>query len=149
VVGRTIQAFGRVILAPMSRERARSYADRLPPLLPRAEPDISHLDDDMADLLYPGRRPRPFRMGISFEAFTGDASAVALARRSSVYRETEDRGARIHHAEFDAREARVLRDLFDLVGQRPGTEVTVDRKKPPYARELWLPLFWIFVGAEG
>ena len=33
----------------MSRERARSYADRLPPLVPRAEADISHLDDDMAD----------------------------------------------------------------------------------------------------
>ncbi|HEY6547267.1 MAG TPA: hypothetical protein VI589_05150 [Vicinamibacteria bacterium] len=133
----------------MSRERARSYADRLPPLLPKAETDITHLDDDMADLLYPGRRPRPFRIGLAFEAFSGDAPAVEIARRSSSYRETQEPGGRVHHAEFDAREARAARDLFDLVGQRAGTEVTVDRRKPPYARELWLPLFWIFVGAQG
>ena len=134
----------------MSRERAQSYADRLPPLVPKAETDISHLGDEMADLLYPGRRPRPFRMGLSFEAFAGPqgARAAELARRSPVYRESAEDGLLIHHAEFAAREARVLRDLFDLVGQRPGTEVTVDRKKPPYARELWLPLFWIFVGGE-
>jgi hypothetical protein len=134
----------------MSRERALSYADRLPPLVPKAETDISHLDDEMADLLYPARRPRPFRMGVSFDAFLGPLGerAVALARRSALYRESEALGQKIHHAEFDAGEARILRDLFDLVGQRPGTEVTVDRKKPPYARELWLPLFWIFVGGE-
>ena len=134
----------------MSRERAPSYADRLPPLVPKAETDISHLGDEMADLLYPGRRPRPFRMGVSFEAFAGPegARAVELARRSALYRETEPDGLVVHHAEFDAKEARLLRDLFDLVGQRPGTEVTVDLKKPPYARELWLPLFWIFVGGE-
>ena len=134
----------------MSRERAPSYADRLPLLVPKAETDISHLGDEMADLLYPGQRPRPFRMGVSFEAFPGPeaARAVALARRSPVYRETTRDGLAVHQAEFDATQARLLRDLFDLVGQRAGTEVTVDRKKPPYARELWLPLFWIFVGGE-
>lgn len=133
----------------MSPKRALRYADRLPPLVPKAEADISHLSDDMADLLYPGRRPRPFRMGISFEGFAGDERAVALARRSPVYREEEEDGRRLHHAEFDVAGARILRELYDLVGQRPGTEVTVDRKRPPYARELWLPLFWIFVSAEG
>jgi hypothetical protein len=139
-----------VILPPMSRERAQSYADRLPPLVPRAEADISHLSDEMADILYPGRRPRPFRLGVSFEAFSGGEydRAVAIARRSPVYRESQGRDGVVHHAEFGASDARSLRDLFDLVGERPGTEVTVDRKKPPYARELWLPLFWIFVGGE-
>jgi hypothetical protein len=133
----------------MSAPRALSYADRLPPLVPKAEADISHLSDEMADLLYPGRRPRPFRMGVSFEGFPGDERAVALARRSPVYRETEENGRRLHQAEFDVTGAGHLRELYDLVGQRPGTEVTVDRKRPPYARELWLPLFWIFVRAEG
>ncbi len=42
----------------------------------------------------------------------------------------------------------MLRDLFDLVGQRPGTEVLVDGKRVPYAHEIWLPLMWIFVGGE-
>ncbi len=34
------------------------------------------------------------------------------------------------------------------MGHRPGTEVLVDGKQVPYARELWLPLFWLFV-SEG
>ena len=43
---------------------------------------------------------------------------------------------------FETRAARVLRDLFIIVGGRPGTEVLVDGKRVPYASELWLPLFW-------
>ena len=31
---------------------------------------------------------------------------------------------------------------------RSGHEVTVDGRKVPYARELWLPLFWIFRKGE-
>jgi hypothetical protein len=54
----------------------------------------------------------------------------------------------VHHAAFITSEAGALRELFRLVGHRPGTEVLVDGKRVPYARELWLPLFWIFVGAE-
>jgi hypothetical protein len=133
----------------MARERAKSFADRLPPLVPREEPDIAHLSDELADVLYPGRRPRPFRMGICFDAFEGPeyARAVALARRSAVYRETSE-GGLVHHAAFEAEAAKTLRDLFDIVGGHPGTEVLVDGKRAPYARELWLPLFWIFVAGE-
>jgi hypothetical protein len=135
----------------MSSVRAQSYADRLPPLVPKEETNIDHLSDEMADILYPGRRPRPFRVGLSFDAFEGPgyATAVDLARRSSVYEETSSGDGPRHHAAFDASSARVLRDLFDLVGQRPGTEVRVDGKRVPYGHELWLPLMWIFVGAEG
>ena len=135
----------------MSRERARSYADRLPPLVPEAEADISHLADEMADLLYPGRRPRPFRMGVAFDAFDG---RTARARSSwpgarAVYRETEEGGPRVHHAEFDCgRRPGPCATSSTSWASAPGTEVTVDGKKPPYARELWLPLFWIFVGGE-
>jgi hypothetical protein len=134
----------------MARERAKTFADRLPPLVPKEEPDIAHLSDEMADILYPGRRPRPFRMGVSFDAFEGPeyARALLLARRSAVYRETRDQGGLVHHAAFEAEAAKTLRDLFDIVGPRPGTEVLVDGKKAPYARELWLPLFWVFVAGE-
>ena len=59
-----------------------------------------------------------------------------------------DEDALVHHAAFDSASARTLRDLFDLVGERPGTKVDVDGKPTPYGHELWLPLFWIFVGAE-
>ena len=132
----------------MGRERAKTFADRLPPLVPREEPDISHLSDEMADILYPGRRPRPFRMGVAFDAFEGPgyARAVELARKSPVYREAGEPGRPVHHAAFDSGSAGLLHQLFDLVGSRPGTEVLVDGRRVPYAREIWLPLFWLFVG---
>jgi hypothetical protein len=128
----------------MGRERAKTFADRLPPLVPREETDISHLSDEMADILYPGRRPRPFRIGVAFDAFDGaDAPrALDLARRASVYKEEDG----VHRAAFETGQAALARELFQLVGQRAGTTVTVDGKKVPYATELWLPLFWIFVG---
>ena len=134
----------------MRRERPPDFADRLPRVVPRVEDDVSHLSDEMVDLLYPGRRPRPFRLGVSFEQFDGPGyeKAVSLARQSPVYREEEDRGGRVHHAAFDAGAARTLRDLFQIVRELPSTEVTVDGKRPPYGHELWLPLFWFFVRGE-
>ena len=104
----------------------------------------------MAELLYPGRRPRPFRMGLSFEEFAGPGyeRALTLARSSPVYREEDEGGRRVHHAAFDAGAARTLRDLFEIVRELPSTEVTVDSRRAPYGHELWLPLFWFFVGGE-
>ena len=134
----------------MGRDRPSDFADRLPRVVPKEETDISHLSDEMADLLYPGRRPRPFRVGLRFLAFDGPGSeqAVALARRSPVYRDVAGPDGAVHDAAFEAGEARTLRDLFELVRGRPGTEVLVDGKKLPYAHELWLPLFWVFVAGE-
>ena len=134
----------------MGRERAKTFADRLPPLVPREEADISHLSDEMADILYPGRRPRPFRMGVTFEPFEGPnyTRAVELARRSPVYRETGEASRLVHHAAFDSASAGLMHQLFELVGGHPGTEVLVDGRRVPYAREIWLPLFWLFVGDE-
>jgi hypothetical protein len=78
---------------------------------------------------------------------------VELARRSPVYREATERGVLRHQAAFEASAAAVLRELFEIVGPHAGTEVLVDGKKVPYARELWLPLYWIFLrdesGGEG
>jgi hypothetical protein len=130
----------------MGRERAKTFADRLPPLVPKEESDISHLSDEMADILYPGRRTRPFRIAVEFDPFDGPegARATDLARRAPVYKE-KDGG--IHHAAFETGQAGLLRELFQLVGQRAGTTVMVDGKKVPYATELWLPLFWIYVGS--
>ena len=132
----------------MTRERAKTFADRLPPVVAEEEEDISSLPDEMVDILYPGRRVRPFRMGVSFDAFTGPdyPRAVELARRSPQYRETTAGGTTVHHAAFETKGARTLHQLFQIVGSRAGTEVLVDGKKAPYASELWLPLFWIFVG---
>src|SRR5262245_2109190 len=100
----------------------------------------------MADLLYPGRRPRPFRMGVAFDAFGGPnyPRALDIAKKSPVYRETQSGGTLRHHAGFDAQDAALLRELYAIVGPITGTDVTVDGKpNVPYARELWLPLYWI------
>jgi hypothetical protein len=129
-------------------ERPPDFADRLPRVVPKEETDISHLSDEMADLLYPNRRPKPFRIGIRFGAFENPAyeQAVNAAQRSPIYREEATRSDG-HRADFDAGEA-ARSDLFELVRGRPGTEVLVDGKKVPYAHELWLPLFWLFLGGE-
>ena len=134
----------------MGRERAKTFADRLAPVVPKEEEDISHLSPEMAELLYPGRRPRPFRMGVVFDAFGGPnyPRALDIARRSPVYRETRHGEALTHHAEFDVEGANALAELYEIVGPITGTEVTVDGRKVPYARELWLPLFWIFRKGE-
>ena len=134
----------------MARERAKSFEERLPDVVPREEADISHLSDAMADVLYPGRRPRPFRMGVAFDAFEGPnyPRALALARRSEVYSETKTPSGLRHAAAFAAPEADLLRELYDIVGPISGTDVLVDGRKVPYARELWLPLFWLFLKGD-
>ena len=134
----------------MARERAKTFADRLPPVVPKEEEDLSHLSDEMVDILYPGRRPRPFRIGVSFDSFGGPnyPRALDLAKRAPVYRETTEGRVLRHYAAFDSTGVNVLRELFDIVGPVTGTEVLVDGKKVPYARELWLPLFWIFAKGE-
>src|SRR5262245_20533173 len=102
----------------MSPPRPKSFADRLPPIVPREETDISHLSDEMVDVRDPGRRPRPFRMGLAFDAFEGPDGlhAVELARVSPVYKETRRGESVRYHAAFDASQAAVFRDLYALVG---------------------------------
>lgn len=119
-------------------------------MVAREEQTIDHLSDEMADLLYPGRRPRPFRIALEFPAFPGPnyERAVSLARRADVYRETGAGTERVHHAACGTAAASLLRELYDVVGPVPGSEVLVDGRRVPGARELWLPLFWIFVGGE-
>jgi len=134
----------------MARERPPDFAERLPRVVPKEETDLSHLSDEMAELLYPGRRPRPFRIALRFLPFDEPSysRAVGVARQSPVYAERATSDGTLHEAAFDAGEARPLRELFELVRGRPGTEVLVDGKKVPYAHELWLPLFWMFLGRE-
>jgi hypothetical protein len=134
----------------MVRDRPPDFADRLPRVVPKEEEDIGGLSDEMADLLYPGRRPRPFRIGVRFDHFDGPGlePALALARQSPVYREEPGPDGPSYHAAFDAGAARTLLGLFEIVKERPDLELRIDGKKLPYAHELWLPLYWMFVGGE-
>jgi hypothetical protein len=134
----------------MGRDRAKTFADRLPRVVPKEETDISSLSDEMADILYPGRRPRPFRMGVVFDAFGGPnyPRAVDLAKRSPVYREIGAGRTLRHRAEFEPGDAAHMRDLYDVVGPISTTDVLVDGKRVPYSREIWLPLFWLFLRGD-
>jgi hypothetical protein len=134
----------------MGRERALSFADRLPRVVPKEETDISGLSDEMVDILYPGRRPRPFRMGVVFDAFGGPnyPRALELAKRSKVYREVGSGDRLQHRAEFESSEVGTFRDLYAIVGPISTTEILVGGRIVPYSREVWLPLFWLFLKGE-
>ena len=133
----------------MPVERARNYIERLPEIIERAEQDLSHLDPEMIEILYPERAPKEFTVTLVFgppadgtvESYD---SAVVLAKKGRGYR-TENRGRFLrHYATFGIDEVRLLHELFSLVGDDPSCEVLVKGKRVPYARELWLPLFWFF-----
>ena len=50
-----------------------------------------------------------------------------------------------YRARFWSSDASALRDLFQIVGGSDATEVLIDDRPVPYARELWLPLVWFLI----
>jgi len=125
------------------RERFWPYVD-LPEQL--TDEEIAALDPDLHAELF-GAPPRPFSVTIVFPAFeaTDYARAVELAKQSAEYRETGTGPAFRHRARYWPGDAVKLRDLFEIVGRFDQTEVLVDDRPVPYARELWLPLIWFLI----
>jgi hypothetical protein len=76
------------------------------------------------------------------------AASVEQARQSAEYRETGAGAQRRIRARFPSSDALRLRDLFHIVGRFDGTEVLIDDRPVPYARELWLPLVWLMIPRE-
>ena len=68
-----------------------------------------------------------------------------MARSSADYREAGAGGELRHRARFYPQDAVRLRDLFGIVGQLDATDVLIDDRPVPYARELWLPLIWFLI----
>jgi hypothetical protein len=124
-------------------ERFWPYVER--PEEPTPE-ELAALDPDLHAALF-GPRDIPFSITIVFPP--SDASdyqrAVELARKSSDYREVGQGDTFRHRARFFPGEALQLRDLFEIVGAYHGTEVLLDDRPIPYARELWLPLVWFLL----
>jgi hypothetical protein len=136
----------------MPENRPRNYIERLPEILSREEDDVSHLDPEMLEILYPARAGKEFTLSVVFGPPANDEEAnreryqraVAIAEKSRGYRtEGRDRYLR-HSAVFGVDEVQRLHELFSLVGDFPSCEILVKGKKVPYARELWLPFFWFF-----
>jgi len=124
-------------------ERFWPYAD-----LPEqpSEEELAQLDPDLYDALF-GATPRPFSITIVFPALDDPRfeEALALARGAAEFRETGRGEAHRYRARFWSSDALRLRDLFEIVGGSDATEVLVDDRPVPYARELWLPLVWFLI----
>jgi hypothetical protein len=135
--------------APLSARRTRPL-ERFWPYVERPEEptpeELAALDPDLHAALF-GPRERPFSITIVFPRSEASsyASAVALARASAEYREVGAGDAFRHRARFFPADALKLRDLFEIVGSYDGTEVLLDDRPVPYARELWLPLVWFLL----
>jgi hypothetical protein len=110
------------------------------------ESELASLDPDLHEALF-GSKPRPFSITLVFPPLdTPDfARALDLARAAAEFRETGAGGALRYRARFWSSDAVKLRDLFQLVGGSDATEVLIDDRPVPYARELWLPLVWFLI----
>jgi hypothetical protein len=124
-------------------ERFWPYADL--PEQPTDE-ELAALDPELAAALF-GTPPRPFSVTIEFPPFDAPdfARAMDLARASREFREIGAGDRRRLRARFYPEDAVRLRDLFDIVGRFDATEVLIDDRPVPFARELWLPLIWFLI----
>ena len=108
--------------------------------------EVAAIDPDLRTELF-GAGSRPFSITITFPRFDGDdyPKAVELARRSAEYLET-GRGEQLRHrARYMAGDVVGLRDLWGIVGRLHEANVLIDDRPVPYARTLWLPLFWFLL----
>lgn len=124
-------------------ERFWPYVDL--PEQPTAE-ELASLNPELAEALF-GRPKLPFSVSLEFSPFEGAAytRALDMARASAEYRELGSGSSLRHRARFYPEAALELRDLFELVGPFDSTDVLIDDKPVPYARELWLPLIWFLI----
>lgn len=108
--------------------------------------ELAALDPDLHEALF-GARPRPFSITLVFPALEVPefSRALDLARRSAEFGETGTGDGRRYRARFWSSEAAQLRDLFQIVGSSDATEVLIDDRPVPFARELWLPLVWFLI----
>jgi hypothetical protein len=111
-----------------------------------SDEEIAALDPDLRAELF-GPATTRFSVTIVFPRFEGEdyARAVAAARNSAEYLETGAGERFRHRARFFPKDVVALRDLWTIVGRLDAAEVLVDDRPVPYARELWLPLFWFLL----
>ena len=110
------------------------------------EEELASLDPDLRDALF-GPGDRPFSITLVFPRFDGPeyARALELAKDAAEYREVGQGDRFRSRARFVPSDVLRLRDLFEIVGPVSGTEVLIDDRPLPFARELWLPLVWFLI----
>ena len=95
----------------------------------------------------PAPQARPFSITLVFPELDGPAFAAALqrARGAAEFREMGEGESRRYRVRFHSSDVERLRDVFQVVGPAHTTEVLIDDRPVPYARELWLPLVWFLL----
>jgi hypothetical protein len=108
--------------------------------------ELAALNPELSEALF-GTPKRPFSVSIEFARFDGPdyARALEMARASSEYQEIGSGEMLRHRARFYPQDATKIRDLFEIVGRFDASEVLIDDRPVPYARELWLPLIWFLI----
>jgi hypothetical protein len=112
-----------------------------------SDEELAKLHPELRQILF-GAPPLPFSISFVFPRFQGEnyARAVAMAKGADEYAEIETNGALRHRARFFPGDRPLrMRDLYELIGALPETEVLLDDRPVPYARELWLPLVWFLI----
>ncbi len=124
-------------------ERFWPYADL--PEQPTDE-ELASLDPELHDALF-GPTPHPFSITLVFPPLDlpDFARALDLSRGAAECRETGSGVDRRYRVRFLPADAERLRQVFEIVGRADATEVLIDDRPVPYARQLWLPLVWFFI----
>lgn len=124
-------------------ERFWPYADV--PEQPSDE-ELAALDPDLHEALF-GSTNRPFSITLVFPPLDVPefARVIERARGAAEFRETGSGETQRFRARFWSSDAERLRDVFQVVGASHLTEVLIDDRPVPYARELWLPLVWFLL----
>ena len=111
------------------------------------EEELAALHPELQRVLF-GAPARPFSITLTFPEFDGEgfARALDLAHASDEYQEVSINGRMRYRARFFPGEAPLkVRDLYELIAHLDETEVLIDDRPLPYARELWLPLVWCLI----
>jgi hypothetical protein len=111
-----------------------------------SDEELAALDPDLHEALF-GSTGRPFSITLVFPMLNVPQfeRALELARGAAEFRETGVGEAHRCRARFLSADAARLRDVFQIVGVSDATEVLIDDRPVPYARELWLPLVWFLL----
>jgi len=112
-----------------------------------SDEELARVHPELKQVLF-GAPTLPFSISIVFPEFEGPAyaRAVELARASDEYVEFTAEGRTGHRARFYPGDRPLrLRDLYELVSAVPGSDVLIDDRPVPCARELWLPLVWFLI----
>lgn len=131
--------------APRYRPRERFWPYVEVPEEPTDE-EIAALDPELREELF-GPTGRPFSITVVFPRFDRPdyQRAVEIARGAEEYLEVGSAERFRHRARFLPRHVERLRELWAVVGSLDEAEVLIDDRPLPYARELWLPLFWFLL----